>query len=180
MVPVKLRSKLLTFFKFSCNNLNHLDGFIHLCRIGSANGYRTVIGNINLNAGLSDDSVNGLTLLSHNITDLFGIDLMTNDLVWMNLARDADTAVAGTTPMGFLIEKFHITGYLNLKILFTMLADEVVDDPEEAEVLLVPSACDVSSYSTGKEREIIREYDFERILALLEASTDKEKKEWHT
>lgn len=107
---------------------------------------------------------------------LFGIDLETDELVWMNLARDADVAVAGTTPMSFLIEKFYIAGYLNLKILFTMLADEVVDDPEEAEVLLVPSSFDVSPYSTGKEREIIREYDFERIMALLEASEDKEKK----
>ena len=99
---------------------------------------------------------------------LFGIDLKKDELVWMNLARDADSAVAGTTSMGFLIEKFHITEYMNLKILFTMLAEEVVSDPGEADVLLVPSSFVVEDPETGKQKQVIREFDFERILALLE------------
>ena len=99
---------------------------------------------------------------------LFGIDLQTDELVWMNLARDADCSVAGTTSMGFLIEKFHITEYMNLKILFTLLAEEVVSDPGQADVLLVPSSFEVKDQGDGKPKEIIREYDFERILALLE------------
>lgn len=99
---------------------------------------------------------------------LFGIDLQKDELVWMNLARDADSAVAGTTSMGFLIEKFHITEYMNLKILFTMLAEEVVSDPGEADVLLVPSSFVVEDPGTGKQKQVIREFDFERILALLE------------
>ena len=105
---------------------------------------------------------------------LFGIDLMTHELVWMNLARDADASVAGTTGMGFLIEKFHITEYLNLKILFTMLAKEVVSDPKEADVLVVPSSYDAGASESKddpvseKKPEIIREYDFEKILSLIE------------
>ena len=99
---------------------------------------------------------------------LFGIDLQTDELIWMNLARDADCSVAGTTSMGFLIEKFHITEYMNLKTLFTLLAEEVVSDPGQADVLLVPSSFEVKDQEDGTPKEIIREYDFERILALLE------------
>ncbi|MBO4927236.1 MAG: hypothetical protein J5379_03175 [Clostridiales bacterium] len=96
---------------------------------------------------------------------LFGIDLETNRFVWLNMAREGNTAVAGETPLRFLIEKFHITDSLNLRVLFEMLAEKVVEDRQEADVIVEPP-----SVTAGKrdDREVIHEYDFERIMALLE------------
>ena len=98
---------------------------------------------------------------------LFGIDLERNDLVWMNMGRDADCAVAGSSYLGFLVEKFHVTEYMNLKELFTLLSSEVVSDPSMADVAVVPSGVEVST------PKIIREYDFEKILSLLEKKPPK-------
>lgn len=98
---------------------------------------------------------------------LFGIDLQRNDLVWMNMGRDADCAIAGSTYLGFLVDKFFVTDYMNLKILFTLLSAEVVSDPSMADVAVVPSGVDVSA------PKIIHEYDFETILAFLEKKPPK-------
>ena len=39
---------------------------------------------------------------------LFGIDLKTNELIWLNIARDSSVNVAGTTNMDFLTDYFCI------------------------------------------------------------------------
>ena len=69
--------------------------------------------------------------------------------------------------MGFLVDKFFVTDYMNLKILFTLLSAEVVSDPSMADVAVVPSGVEVSA------PKIIHEYDFETILALLEKKPPK-------
>lgn len=93
---------------------------------------------------------------------LFGLDLQRNDFVWLNSARSLDVAVAGETSMSFLIDTFHVTECLNLKVLFEMLATETVSDPALADVIVTDHA--VEPYHEGQQ--ILREYDFERIMAL--------------
>ena len=64
--------------------------------------------------------------------------------------------------MSFLIDTFHVTECLNLKVLFEMLATETVSDPALADVIVTDHA--VEPYHEGQQ--ILREYDFERIMAL--------------
>jgi len=92
---------------------------------------------------------------------LFGIDLKENDFIWLNCADAGNVAVAGTTSMAFLIDKFHVTETLNMKMLFEMMAEETVSDPETADLAVVPESEKI------KAKELIREYDFEKILALI-------------
>ena len=93
---------------------------------------------------------------------LFGIDLETNDLVWLNCANDSDEAVAGEESLGFLIDDFHTTEAMNMKVFFSMLASELVDDPASADVIVTDRAVEAPEGA-----EVIREYDFERITALM-------------
>lgn len=93
---------------------------------------------------------------------LFGIDLDKNDFIWLNIARDSYASVAGTTSIGFLTDYFNLTDIINQKTFFEMLAAEVVDSMDEAEIIVTNQ---VGSYPEGAE--VIREYDFERIIALM-------------
>ena len=93
---------------------------------------------------------------------LFGLDLERNDFVWLNAARELDVAVAGGTDMSFLVDNFHVTESLNLKVLFEMLASEVVEDPAQADVVVT----NVSTLPCNESQQVYREYDFEKIMAL--------------
>ena len=93
---------------------------------------------------------------------LFGIDLIKKDFVWLNLARDSNAAVAGTTSMKFLTDYFNLTDIINQYTLFEMMAEEVVQSPDEAEVIITDKS---GPYPEGVE--VIREYDFERVIALM-------------
>ena len=93
---------------------------------------------------------------------LFGIDLIKNDFVWLNLARDSNAAVAGTTSMKFLTDYFNLTDIINQYTFFEMMAEEVVQSPDEAEVIITDKS---GPYPEGAE--VIREYDFERVIALM-------------
>lgn len=93
---------------------------------------------------------------------LFAIDLEARELVWLNVSRNSNATVAGTTSAKFLEEYFHTTDFLNIRRLFTMLAAEVVEDPAEADVVV--SDGDVA---LQEDAEIIRSWDTERILALM-------------
>lgn len=113
---------------------------------------------------------------------LFGIDLETNDFLWLNVSRSGDVTVAGTTDLRFLLDYFHVTEVLNVYSFFEMMATELVEDPAEAEVIVSdaympdqkasldsdsPDQEESSVSDSPKVPEIIRSYDFERILALM-------------
>ena len=93
---------------------------------------------------------------------LFGIDLEKNDFVWLNTSRDSNAIVAGATPLSFLVDYFKTTSILNVGMLFDMLASEVVDSPEKAEVIVSDEDIEV-----GEDIEVIRSYNFEKITALM-------------
>lgn len=93
---------------------------------------------------------------------LFAIDLKTMELIWLNVSRDSNAQVAGTTSAEFLKAYFHATQLMNVQKLFSMLAMEVVDTPEDADVVVTDEAVSVK-----ENAEIIHSYDTERILALM-------------
>ena len=95
---------------------------------------------------------------------LFGIDLETNEFVWMNEARGMNAHVAGDTSFVHILDWFHKTEIMNIHDFITMAATETVDDPSEADIIVT----DDSSIEVPEGTEIIREYDFERLRSLME------------
>ena len=93
---------------------------------------------------------------------LFGIDLRTNDLIWLNMARDSRATVAGMTEMDFLPEYFDITDTINVYTFFEMMAEKVVKDMAEAEIVVTDKETECSGGA-----KIIREYDTEKMIALM-------------
>jgi len=95
---------------------------------------------------------------------LFAIDLKTRELVWLNVSRDSNARVAGTTSLDFLKAYFHASQLINVHKLFAMLAAEVVEKPEAADVIVTDE-----ELSVAEGVEVIHSYDTERILALMNA-----------
>ena len=93
---------------------------------------------------------------------LFGIDLKTRELVWLNVSRDSNARVAGTTSLDFLKDYINACQLMNVQKFFSMLATEVVETPEDADVVVTDDAVSVK-----ENAEIIHSYDTERILALM-------------
>ncbi len=93
---------------------------------------------------------------------LFGLDLETRELVWLNICRDSSSRIAGTTSLAFLKEYFQETELFNVADLFRMLASQVVENPAEAEIIVSDQ-----SFPDVENAEQIHSYDFTRILALI-------------
>lgn len=93
---------------------------------------------------------------------LFGIDLETNDFVWLNTSYNSDEIVAGESSTSFLSYYFNTADAINVGKLFEMLCTETVDSPEEADVIV--SDEDIEA---REGVEIVRSCDFEKINAYL-------------
>jgi hypothetical protein len=78
------------------------------------------------------------------------------------MARDSCANVAGTTDMGFVLDYFGITRIINVYSFFEMMATKLVDNISEADVIVTDKECE-----TPDKAEVIREYDFEKMLALM-------------
>ena len=96
---------------------------------------------------------------------LFGVDLGTNDFIWLNMARDSSANVAGTTDMSFITDYFNVTDVINVASFFEMMATEVVDDMSEADVIVTDK--NLEGAEKLSDAEIIRDYDFEKMIALM-------------
>jgi len=95
---------------------------------------------------------------------IFAIDLKRSDLVWLNVADDSDSIVGATESVAFLRRYLTATDALNLGNIFAMMAKEIVESPEDADVVL--------SDKNVKVREgamQIRSYDYEKIMSIIEA-----------
>ncbi len=93
---------------------------------------------------------------------LYGFDLETNDLIWLNMARDSWDNIAGTTDMGFVLDYFGITRIMNVYMFFEMMAAELVDDISEAEWIVTDKEVEAND-----KAKVIHEYDFEKMIALM-------------
>lgn len=65
-------------------------------------------------------------------------------------------------PADFLLELFHVTEVINVYTFFEMLVAELVSDPENAELIVTNQ-----SITAPNGVEVIRGYDFERMIALM-------------
>ena len=93
---------------------------------------------------------------------LFGVDLQTNEFIWLNMARNGSMTVAGTTDMSFITDYFHVTDIINVYTFFEMMASEVVSDISEAEIVVTNKTVECA-----EGVEVIREYDVDKMIALM-------------
>jgi hypothetical protein len=93
---------------------------------------------------------------------LFALDLEKSDFIWLNIMKDGFNHVAGATKLDFLKKYFNAVDVINLYDLFGMMATEIVSDPDSADVIVSDA-----ELTEIKGKEIIRSYDFERIIELM-------------
>ena len=93
---------------------------------------------------------------------LFAIELKTKQIVWLNMALNNNSNVAGNADLQLLHDYFDICKIMNLQKFFTMLASEVVVNPEEADVVVSDK-----QYNIKEGAEVINSWSIDRILALL-------------
>ena len=93
---------------------------------------------------------------------LFGVDLTTNEFIWLNAARAGNVHVAGTTELDFLLPYFNATSIINVGSLLKMMATEVVEFSEDADFIASDQNLEVKNGV-----QLIRSCDFEKISSLL-------------
>lgn len=93
---------------------------------------------------------------------MFALDLEKNEMVWLNLGIDSINRVGGRQGMDFLNSILNSANVLNLYDLARMSADEVVDDPAQADVVF---SDDDLTLPEGVRQ--VRSSDSEYILSLL-------------
>lgn len=89
---------------------------------------------------------------------LYAIDVANREVVWLNLADAKNHRVAGENNFAWMKKYFTMCETMNMAKLFTMAANEVVNTPEEADLV-------VGDVETDKPQ--IHSYDFEKAFSIL-------------
>lgn len=99
---------------------------------------------------------------------LFALDLINREMIWLNVSRSGNTTVAGESRLLFLMDYFDTVKVLNVYRFFEMMAGEMTDDPSSADIIVSdrPEFMDVNGNVYGS-KELIRSYDHERLLKLM-------------
>ena len=101
---------------------------------------------------------------------LFALDLKEREIIWLNLNMDSEDAVAGENEIAMVRAYLDATDTLNMASLFGTMATEIVEDPEDADVI-------VADHYKGNLRErqkLIRSCDYELIFEYLNVSGKKD------
>ena len=93
---------------------------------------------------------------------LFALDLEKRDFVWLNMCKNTNNIISGEDDVSFLSRYIYMTEVMSVARLFGMLATEVVDDVEGADVVV----CD-ESYDLDISQIQIKSTDTEAILKYL-------------
>lgn len=93
---------------------------------------------------------------------MFAIDVEKNDFVWLNMCKDSMARVAGDSDFTFLAKYIGMTEILNVYTLFEMMATEIVDNKEEADILVTDDILEL-----GENQEQVKSTDTEKLLKYL-------------
>ncbi|MBQ6521060.1 MAG: TerD family protein [Anaerolineaceae bacterium] len=93
---------------------------------------------------------------------LFGLDLTTNEFVWLNVANENGSRIAASDDMSFLTQYFEMTKNFNVYDFFSLMASETVDDPKEADITVTDE-----EITAGETTEVIHSYDMEKMIKLI-------------
>ena len=101
--------------------------------------------------------INTDTIFNYN----FAIDTETNELVWLNIGMDAKSHVAGTNDMSWITQYFNVLDAINVYDLFSMMATNVVDNIDDAELI-------ISDNIDSDIVPVIHSYDISDIMKYME------------
>ena len=89
---------------------------------------------------------------------MYAIDLATDEIIWLNIAKNSLCNIAYLEDIHFIKKYFNRLETLGLEKIFKMMATELVDDYNAADIIL--------SDSIDKDN-VIHSYDVEKIMSLL-------------
>lgn len=92
---------------------------------------------------------------------MFAIDIKNKQVIWLNVSRDSNATIAGATSLAGLNDYFNICDTINMKKFFTLLASEIVDCPEKADLIVSDKTYE------NLEIEQIKSYDIDKVIKLL-------------
>ena len=93
------------------------------------------------------------------MTYLFGVDLKTREFVWLNTAKESEEIVAGRESFDHLIPYFGMAEAMSLYSFFEMMAQEIVDDSEMADIVVSDAELPLKEGALQ-----IRSYEYEKIF----------------
>ena len=96
------------------------------------------------------------------IAMLFAFDLDTNEFVWLNLAVKGRTRIAGTQEIQSMLRYLECVKVLPFRSLIEMMAQEMTEDLEEADLVISDRQIDVLP-----EIPVIHSYDLDKMVALI-------------
>ena len=100
---------------------------------------------------------------------LFALDLKEREIIWLNLGLDSRDPVAGESDIAMVRDYLDAVETINMASFFAGMATEIVDRPEDADVI-------VADHYDGQPLEgqkCIRSCDYEKILEYLNTKPEK-------
>lgn len=97
---------------------------------------------------------------------LFALDLQKNEFIWLNVCRDSYLNIAGESSLNAVRNYLMMTEVINMRSFFEMMADEIVDEPKDADIVVTDKSVKASK-KADHQPEIIREYDYDKMLSLM-------------
>ena len=89
-------------------------------------------------------------------------DLETSEFVWLNVALKGQARIAGTEEIQFVLRYLESTRAMSLRSLIEMMAQEMTEDPAEADLIISDCELDIPT-----ETPVIHSYDLEKMIALI-------------
>ena len=96
---------------------------------------------------------------------LLALDLKEREVIWLNVCREGNHAIAGNTSMKFLIDYMTVTDVVNFYDILNW-SGEITEDLNLADVLVTD---DLSIPEDDEKHLVIRSWDLEKMLALIQA-----------
>ncbi len=146
----------VAYLVFANNVFSHMTFDQCICRAGYMMRDNADSGRV-----FEPKTVSSSFVINTNSTEayLFGIDLMRREFVWLNTAMRSGTHIAALDDCSFLLDYFRVSEIINVGKFFSLMAERVVNDPCEADIVLSP--CELPH---REDAEFIRPCDFEMIL----------------
>lgn len=99
---------------------------------------------------------------------MFAIDLDTREMIWLNMSREGNHAIAGEEKMDFLMSYLTATEVFNVYDLFKACGEKATTILDADVIVTDYTFNDPSIAEAIKGKEIIRSYDFEKILKYIQ------------
>jgi hypothetical protein len=92
---------------------------------------------------------------------LFAIDLETKEMIWINKNINSNARVSFGEDYGYINKYVNAKDILNVYDFFSLKATEIVDKPEDADVIVSDEIQSID------DKVIVRSNDFEKLISLL-------------